>query len=679
MQVELHVTEGPVKGRHFSFDTPDCFLMGRAADAHISLPDDPYLSRQHFLLLISPPQCILTDLGSKNGVSVNGVRYGGQRPPSKKSKQAPSERREVALKDGDCITVGNTHIQVSIHTDNLPDDQSEIAPSSSEEALPQFLTTKGFQNIHKLFQGSKGPIYRAIEPEKGLDVVIKALQFPEDSDPQKIRRLQVELELLSHLRHRHIVSLIKYGACGQCVFCVMDYVDGVDLAQFLQPYGNGMPLPEAAFIMLGLLDGLAYAHTRKIMARASRGASTSFRGLVHRDLKMQNIFLAPEGDVLIPKLTDFGLSRGFEIAGLTNISNPTEIGDAPLYWPREQITHYARPSLMTDVFALAALFYQMLTGDWIREGFHDLFAACEKNGTQPSLTDYARIILKNPPVPIRQRRPDIPEPLAYVLDRALREEELSHDTASMQGRLSEMRYPHARAFYEAIVRAFQEIEMTPLPLTAASLSVPQQSQPSQPDIDSDSETPLAGTIVYSMLKASSKYEAALFVLNVVQTVSHTSKTGDTRFRNLIGPIFKCIKNHPSASDLTFLKCTGNGFLGTFYSMRAALSTALSFITNPILPDTYVRIALHWGTVKTNTHSDVLGTDVQKVYCIEEVKANDLVEPILSEDAFPLENRILISKQGMAQLPRSAQGQFTLAGKFRLQGFHELHDLWIYSV
>lgn len=680
MHIELHVTEGPAQGQHFSFDTPDCFLVGRAADAHISLPDDPYLSRQHFLLLISPPDCTLCELDSKNGVFVNGVRYGGRKPPRKKVKQAPAGVREVALKDGDHIRVGNTRIQVSLQSDSRPDDEYKAPSVLSEKALQQFLSTKGFENIRTLCQGSKGPIYRAIEPEKRRDVIVKAVRFSEDADPQKVRRLQAELELLCHLSHPHIVPLLKYGSCGQCVFCLMPYVEGSDLEELLRNYDNGMPLPEAAAIMLDLLDGLAYAHTRTVRARASRGASKSFRGIVYRDLKPRNIFLTCDGNVWIPRLADFGLSRGFEIAGLTNITHPAEIGSAPLYWPREQVTHYTRPTLATDVFALAAIFYRMLTGCWIRDGFQELFTGPDSQGIQPSLTEYLRIIVKHAPIPIRERNPQIPEPLSTVIDRALQEEELSHDTTTMQRRLDELRYPDANAFQKAIISAFQKIGLKPLPLTSRNFSILQSQQSPTPlfEKNTEPEATSAGTIIYSTLRASQKREVALFVLDVAHSTQHILEMGDTHFGSLIRQIFRRIKQHPSALELIFLKCTGDGFLGVFHSMTAALSTAISLLNNPIVPTVRVRIALHWGTVRTGPNGDVLGTEIHKVCRMEGVKITDLLEPMIDKKAFPTENRILISKQGFVQLPEAVHGKFKQMGKFYLKGFHKLHELWLYS-
>ena len=112
IRVEVLVTEGPAKGKRFVLDKPSYFLFGRQTDAHLSIPNDQYISRQHFALQVSEAECRLRDLNSTNGVLVNGVRYGGRLPRPEDVRQAPIN--EVRLQDGDRISVGTTHIQVKI-------------------------------------------------------------------------------------------------------------------------------------------------------------------------------------------------------------------------------------------------------------------------------------------------------------------------------------------------------------------------------------------------------------------------------------------------------------------------------------------------------------------------------------------------------------------------------------
>ena len=149
MRVEICVTAGPAKGQRFTFDKPDYFLFGRAPDAHISLPTDHYISRQHFSLHVAPPTCKLRDLGSTNGVLVNGVRYGGKTPPVPPTQQAPVN--EVALKDGDEIVVGETHINVSIipiQNNRTPAGQPEEAQQQEQIAPPREVALLVIDLVH---------------------------------------------------------------------------------------------------------------------------------------------------------------------------------------------------------------------------------------------------------------------------------------------------------------------------------------------------------------------------------------------------------------------------------------------------------------------------------------------------------------------------------------------------
>jgi len=145
MHVEIHVTAGPAKGQQFVFTEPTWFLVGRDADAQISLPDDHYVSRRHFLLKLFPSECLLRDLHSTNGVLVNGIQYGGKRAQHEGEKQVLQEMMTVCLKNGDEIVLGDTRITIFINPlegkiphDPLPKTNRKMIVDNEEraEAIP---------------------------------------------------------------------------------------------------------------------------------------------------------------------------------------------------------------------------------------------------------------------------------------------------------------------------------------------------------------------------------------------------------------------------------------------------------------------------------------------------------------------------------------------------------------
>jgi len=557
MRVELTFTEGPEKGRVLRFDEPDCFLFGRAEDARISIPADPHLSRHHFLLEISPPDCKVTDLDSKNGVVVSGVRYGGRKPPAPGVKQAPDGQMEALLQDGDEIAVGTTRMRISIRMDALcgdcgkriPEEEAKLfasaglaclcescrhksrkipvagvgpatpsrpgprrrravhcarcrgdatdeagirgqaegaeyvcracrdqeeadpdallrsileaagsgpAPAPAAPGLPGAPAIKGYRIRRRLGKGGMGMVYQAEDLRSGRDVVIKTMLPQVAADPDKVRAFQREIDVNRQLRHPNIVALLDQGRAMGTFYCILEYVEGMDLGQYVETRGGRLPLEEAIPLLRGVLEGLAYAHTATVKMPIANDQVRTFTGIVHRDLKPQNILLESVKGTWIPKIADFGLSKSFAAAGLTDITIPGFIAGTPIYWPREQITHYKYLCPATDVFSAAAVFYETLTGRYVREGFLQMQAQCQKRKRRPGIPDFMRVIGSNPTIPIRQRDPKIPVPIAEVFDRALKEAEVPTDEARMRLSLSKLRYRDAGAFLEALDAALSK-------------------------------------------------------------------------------------------------------------------------------------------------------------------------------------------------------------------------------
>ena len=570
MKVSIAVTAGPAKGNVFTFDQPDCFLFGRTKDARVSLPDDPYVSRQHFILEIAPPNCRISDLDSKNGTFVNGTRYGGRKAPEPGTKTAPEGITETRIKNGDEIVVGDTKMKVTLvadkadsepcadmpdeielaltlrHTerespipaqvtlldtspgrpgaphrphrkgfeenltvaDSLPNqntgarqptvdrrtvNQNTVQESSNgqgtiieQASIRNTLREKGanlsvggsvpagevadllelddapiipgFRIEDILGQGGMGRVYKGIDLRSGHAVAIKALIPQVAVSFNNFRAFHREIELTSQLDHPNIVQFLGLGKVKGAFYCVLEFVKGMDLRAYVKSTGGKLPFDEAMPIMLATLDGLSYAHRKQVTVQAV-GRTNVFRGIVHRDIKPENILLGisagPGGkNIIVPKVADFGLSKSFESAGMTDMTM-SGVAGTPAYWPREQITHYRYLHPSTDVFSIAAVFYEIMTGATARPGLKKRLDECRRCNRVPQIADYIRVISENPMQPIRALNPAIPSRVADVIDRALRETEVPVDEIQMRKALSELRYKDAGAFRDALVVALK--------------------------------------------------------------------------------------------------------------------------------------------------------------------------------------------------------------------------------
>ena len=132
----------------------------------------------------------------------------------------------------------------------------------------------------------------------------------------------------------------------------MEYCNSGNLLDFVDFHNIRFTEKEIIPIMLGVLDGLAYAHSK---------------GFVHRDLKPQNILLAKENINLIAKISDFGLSKNFTQAGFSGMTVTGSYAGSYPFMPREQVTNFKYVKPVSDVWSIAATLYFVITGELPRE------------------------------------------------------------------------------------------------------------------------------------------------------------------------------------------------------------------------------------------------------------------------------------------------------------------------
>jgi serine/threonine-protein kinase len=185
--------------------------------------------------------------------------------------------------------------------------------------------------------GGTGTVYKAFDTLLGMPVAIKVLSPTLAKDKEAIATLKEEARIAMQLSHRHIVRLHNLQTAGMTYYLVMEYVEGQTLRQAIQAYAK-LPLDSVAQVVEVCADALSYAHRH---------------GIVHKDLKPENLLLTEDG---VLKIIDFG------IAGLVKAQQAGgAVVGTPAYMSPEQIAGAALDA-RTDVFSLGVIVYELLTG-----------------------------------------------------------------------------------------------------------------------------------------------------------------------------------------------------------------------------------------------------------------------------------------------------------------------------
>jgi len=241
-----------------------------------------------------------------------------------------------------------------------------------------------FRILEEIGQGGMGVVYRAEDTLHGRTVAIKVLCRDTAVDPAVTRRFQREAGAGAGLIHPSIVQMFESGVHEGEEFIVLEFVDGRNLRDTV----SCGPLPPRRVVEIGIAagDALQLAHNN---------------GIIHRDVKAENIMITTGGDV---KVMDFGLAK------IQNASLLTQEGDVVgtvAYMSPEQATG-EQVDPRTDIFSLGVVLYELLTG---RLPF---WAAYD--------TAIIYSILNTEPPGIRQVAPDVPEAMEQIVMKALRKD-----------------------------------------------------------------------------------------------------------------------------------------------------------------------------------------------------------------------------------------------------------------
>ncbi|GMU55824.1 MAG: hypothetical protein AMXMBFR33_49700 [Candidatus Xenobia bacterium] len=229
------------------------------------------------------------------------------------------------------------------------------ATASMVEAIPGRLGD--YQLLDKLGGGGMATVYRALKGDE--QVAIKVLRHEAHQDTDFQARFRREADLYRQLHHPHVVMMLDYGQQRDLYYLVLELMEGGTLTQKIPP--QGMPPEEAARILEPLGQAVQAAHDQ---------------GVVHRDLKPDNVMLTARG---VLKVTDFGLGRSLTSTHLT--ATGTALG-TPAYMAPEQVCGVLfEPA--TDQYALGIIAFELLTGKRPFEAV-DPIQACFMHVSEPA-------------------------------------------------------------------------------------------------------------------------------------------------------------------------------------------------------------------------------------------------------------------------------------------------------
>ena len=212
--------------------------------------------------------------------------------------------------------------------------------AGGEEQLSAGATIGAYAIVERIASGGFGTVYRASDPV-GAEVALKVLHADLCDSREAVARFEREVRAVGRLRHPHVARIHDVGRTGQGVpFFAMELLHGTDLRGRVRAAGR-LGAAEVERVLAPLCDALAAAHDK---------------GIVHRDVKSSNVFLAGDRVVLL----DFGVAKLIDDSGERVTATHRIVGSPPCMAPEQILGE--RVDARTDVYALGVLAYELLTG-----------------------------------------------------------------------------------------------------------------------------------------------------------------------------------------------------------------------------------------------------------------------------------------------------------------------------
>ncbi len=357
----LVVENGSQRSRRFEIPDGGRLVIGRDPEAEVPL-DDHLCSRRHCEVVRAGDAVTLRDLDSSNGTFVNEVRI-----------------TEARLKPGDVVHAGETHMTFTADADDSREAGKGLVGK----------TVGGYRIIERLGRGAMGTVYKATQVSLDRVVALKILSPRLSSDPKEVTRFTNEARAAAKLNHQNVVAVYETGSDQDLNFYSMEYIENGSVQDLATREGRLEP-DLALDIILDAARGLEYAEKR---------------GIVHRDIKPDNLMINADGVV---KIADMGLARDAgEMAHRAESGGEEAIFGTPHFISPEQ-ANGARVDTRSDIYSLGATLYRLLAGTTVFQGAN-VSVIIQKQ-------------IEELPRPVRETHADVPPALDELMLRMLKKD-----------------------------------------------------------------------------------------------------------------------------------------------------------------------------------------------------------------------------------------------------------------
>lgn len=309
--------------------------------------------------------------------------------PAETEKSSRIEERVANLEALLCRldTELNQQIERSLMSTRLLATGASTATGRTPTALLSLATAleSRYQVLSELGRGGMGIVYQAYDKQLKEQVAIKLLSPLLSTDPEALERLTREVSLARRITHPNVIRIHDLSEVNGLHYVSMEYFSGTNLKEHLKRSGP-LSLLGAYQILSQICAGLEVAHSQ---------------GVVHRDLKAQNVMIAPSGQI---KIIDFGLARSAHLEGMTATGL---IMGTPEYMAPEQVSG-KHVDERADIYALGVILFEMLTGRVPFSGDSAIAVGFQQ--------------LKDPPPSPSSINPQIPEEVERIILKALEKE-----------------------------------------------------------------------------------------------------------------------------------------------------------------------------------------------------------------------------------------------------------------